>query len=447
MRHPGWHHRSRHGEGRGWPPRRMSRLGHYVRARLRRRIFVWFGVSILTTGVLVGALMSLIGGNSWRQELERVRSFAIHRLADVWEEPARRDALVRDLSTELRLDVELLDTSGKVLVSAGEPCPEPADLTLSVERDGRRLGTARACTGRIRSRSPWRPPLYWALSGLVLWMASGFVARRLARPLDTLARAVQELGEGRLETRVNLGRDASGEMELLASAFNEMATRIERQVADQRELLATVSHELRTPLAHLRVLVELMRDAGGPERTADQMEREIVELDALVGELLASSRLDFGQLTPHALEGEDLARRALERLGLSVEVLAVEVPDTRLVGDATLLGRALTNLLDNARGHGQGVRALRIGEREGRLVFWVEDQGPGLPPGEEARVFEAFYRGRPGGEGRETGSLGLGLALVRRIARAHGGEAFAENRPGGGARVGFTLERAGPPRA
>jgi two-component system, OmpR family, sensor kinase len=429
----------------GWPPRPMTRLGSYVRARLRRRLFLWFGISILVTAVVVGSVMNLVGGNSWRQELERVRTFAIHRLADVWNEPERRDALVREVSTDLLLDIELRDATGRSLVRAGEPCLGPANVILPVEHGGVRLGTAHVCTGRARSRTPWRGPLFWAVSGLTMWLASGWVARRLARPLDMLARAVQQLGEGRLETRVDLGRHATGEMQLLASAFNEMAARIERQMADQRELLATVSHELRTPLAHLRVLVELMRDAGGPERTADQMEREIVELDALVGELLASSRLDFGQLNPHALEGEDLARRALERTGLSAGLLSVEVPDTKLVGDATLLGRALTNLLDNARGHGQGVEALRLVEREGRLAFCVEDRGPGLPPGEEARVFEPFYRGSAGGERRETGSLGLGLALVRRIARAHGGEAFAENRPEGGARVGFTLERGGRP--
>jgi signal transduction histidine kinase len=91
------------------------------------------------------------------------------------------------------------------------------------------------------------------------------------------------------------------------------------------------------------------------------------------------------------------------------------------------------------------VEALRILERDGHLAFCVDDRGPGLLPGEETRVFEPFYRKDRGGEAREAGSIGLGLALVQRIARAHGGEAFAENRPGGGARVGFSVQRAGPP--
>lgn len=426
----------------------MSRLGSYVRARLRRRLFLWFGLSILATGLVVGTLSSLSGGNTWRQEVERGRHFVGQRLAEVWAEPERRDALVRAAAEELAVGVELVDASGAALVQAGEPCTRP-DWSFPVEQGGTRLGTARVCSGRTRSRAPWRAAVPLGVACATLWLASGLIARRLSRPLDVLAQAARDLGAGNLKARAQLHKQASGEMSVLAEAFNDMAARIEKQVADQRELLAAVSHELRTPLARMRVLMELVRDSGGPERLVSQMEREVVELDALVGELLASSRLDFGQVAARELDGKDLAARALERAGLpaealAVEALAVEAPETKLVGDATLLGRALANLLENARKHGQGAQALRLLERGGQLAFCVEDQGPGLPPGEEARVFEPFYRAERSGEARE-GSLGLGLALVQRIARAHGGEAFAENRPGGGARVGFTVLRSGPP--
>jgi signal transduction histidine kinase len=272
------------------------------------------------------------------------------------------------------------------------------------------------------------------LMGAMLWMLSGTIARRLTRPMDALVRAAAGLGAGKLATRVQLTPGATDEMAMLATSFNDMAARIERQMADQRELLAAVSHELRTPLAHLRVLTEILRDSGGDPKTLDNVDREVVELD-------------FGQVTLRPLDSKELASRALQRTGLPAELLAVEVSDSALVADATLLGRALANLLENARKHGQGAETLRIFEQEGRLAFCVDDRGPGLQPGEETRIFQPFYRKDRGAEAREAGSLGLGLALVQRIAKAHGGDVFAENRPGGGARVGFSVQREGPPAA
>ncbi|MBZ4416731.1 HAMP domain-containing histidine kinase [Myxococcus sp. RHST-1-4] len=424
----------------------MGRLGHFVRARLHRRLFVWFGLSILATGAVVATVMSLVGGSTWKQEGERVRTFVAHQFAEVWDEPARRDALVRAIATDLDVGVELHDTSGAMLVRAGAPCRR-AELGLPVERGGVRLGVVRACYAQFRPKAPWRVMLPLGVAGLVLWLAAGKLARRLAKPVDALVRATQELGSGRLDARAEVLPRTTGEFAVLAEAFNDMAARIEKQVADQRELLAAVSHELRTPLARMRVLTELLRDGGGNPRTLDQVDREVVELDALVGELLASSRLDFGQMTPRVLDGRTLAAQALERAGLSVELLDVEAADAGLMGDATLLGRALANLLENARRHGAGAEALRVHDRGEHLAFFVDDRGQGLQPGEETRIFQPFYRKDRGGEAREAGSLGLGLALVQRIARAHGGEAFAENWPGGGARVGFTVKKSGPPAA
>ena len=438
-----WRHMHEHARRRRryW---HMGRLGSFVRARLHRRLFLWFGLSILATGAVVATVMSLVGGNTWKQEGERVRTFVTHQFADVWDEPARRDALVRSIATDLAVGVEVHDAAGALLLREGPPCRR-AELTVPVVRDGVRLGEVRACYSPFRHKGPWRVMLPLAVAGMVLWLAAGKLARRLARPVDALVRATQALGAGRLDARAEVLPRTTGEFAVLAEAFNDMAARIEKQVADQRELLAAVSHELRTPLARMRVLTELLRDGGGNPRTLDQVDREVVELDALVGELLASSRLDFGQLTAKVLDGRILAAQALERAGLPVDLLDVEAADAGLMGDATLLGRALANLLDNARKHGVGTEALRVQERGEHVAFFVDDRGQGLQPGEEVRIFQPFYRKDRGGEAREAGSLGLGLALVQRIARAHGGESFAENRPGGGARVGFTVKKAGPP--
>jgi signal transduction histidine kinase len=415
-----------------------------VGARLHRRLFLWFGVSILVTGLTVGAVVNLVGGSAWQRESERVRTFVAHRFAETWDAPAERRSLAEGMARDLALDVAVLDARGNVLERAGEPCAR-AEWALPVERAGERLGEVRLCAWRQRHRPPVRLLLALALTGAMLWLASGKIARRLARPLRELARAARELGAGRLDTRARVhhrGHRAIDEVAEVALAFNDMAARIERQVSDQRELLAAVSHELRTPLGRLRVLTELLRDRGGHAPTLEQVEREVLEVDALVGELLASSRLDFGQLSPRPLEARELAARALERAGLAPDALAVETPDGALVGDPTLLGRALANLLENARRHAGGAEVLRVLEHDGQLAFCVDDRGPGLPPGEEQRIFEPFYR-HDAGDAHEPGSLGLGLALVQRIARAHGGRTFAHNRPGGGARVGFSVERQG----
>jgi signal transduction histidine kinase len=232
---------------------------------------------------------------------------------------------------------------------------------------------------------------------------------------------------------------------MLADAINDMAERIEKQMKDQRELLAGVSHEIRTPLARIRLLVELCRSRTGREgklevepKTLDEIDREVVEIDALVSELLASSRLDFAALSPHDLDAKDLAQRALERLGVDPGKLRIEAESTRLTADATLLARALANLIENATTHGGGLDTLVLRRVDGAMVFEALDRGPGFLPGEQARVFESFYQ-RPGAAPREKGALGLGLTLVKRIAEAHGGRAFAKNREGGGASVGMEL--------
>jgi signal transduction histidine kinase len=206
-------------------------------------------------------------------------------------------------------------------------------------------------------------------------------------------------------------------------------------MADQRELLAAVSHEIRSPLSRMRVLTELARERGAPPDAIDEIEREVVEVDSLVGQLLASSRLDFAALEPRPLDARDVALRCLERAGLAPELLSCDTEETAINGDPTLLARAVDNLLDNAKKHGAGATSLAIVRRAGKPAFVVEDAGPGFSDGDVERVFESFVRGE-----RSAGSsLGLGLALVRRIARAHGGDAWAENRAGGGARVGFSL--------
>ena len=281
-----------------------------------------------------------------------------------------------------------------------------------------------------------------ALGGLVAWTwtISGFIARRLARPAVELARLAGELGAGNLSARTKLKACAplgDDEFVVMHRAFDDMAERVEAHVRAQKELLGAVSHELRTPLARMRLLIELARDGGDGSKTLDELEREVVEIDELVGELLAGSRLDLRALTKAPVDVASLGARALERAGEPPEKL--RSPERATVDvDAGLVLRALANLVGNAKEHGEGLVALAVEVEADVVRFVAEDRGRGLGGAEPEGLFAPFAQGDRAGT---RGTLGLGLALVRRIAEAHGGRAFAEDGTPRGARVGFTLPR------
>jgi signal transduction histidine kinase len=256
--------------------------------------------------------------------------------------------------------------------------------------------------------------------------------------LAELVSVTRDLGHGKLKRRARLRRHHTGEVGELANSINEMAERIAKQLDDQRELLAAVSHEIRTPLARIRVLIDLLQDANCDAELTAQLEREVVEIDQLTEDLLASSRLDFEAINRTELDGAELATRALERCNLPSDKLVVSTGSTALVGDATLLGRALTNLLANAQCHAGGVEELRLSRNGSTLTFSVRDHGPGFSTEALEHAFDRFYRGEQPRQ-KAGSSLGLGLALVRRIARAHGGDASAENLASGGAAVSFSV--------
>jgi signal transduction histidine kinase len=209
-------------------------------------------------------------------------------------------------------------------------------------------------------------------------------------------------------------------------------------VTAQRTLLASASHELRTPLTRIRVAIELL---GGEERPElrDRVSKDIAELDELIGELLLASRLARLEELEQTSEVDLLALLAEEGARTGAEVSGEPL---RIQADPRMLRRLVRNLLENARRYGAGstveASVLPLGEAGARLR--VADRGPGVPEAERERVFEPFYR--PGGARESADGVGLGLALVRQIARHHAGDARCLAREGGGTCVEVDL-RAG----
>lgn len=209
----------------------------------------------------------------------------------------------------------------------------------------------------------------------------------------------------------------------------------EASVHRERRFVADASHQLRTPLSLLTTELELaQRGSRSPEELREALAsaaETTAQLSRLADGLLLLASADDGRvpLKVEEVDVADLAREAAERYGVQLEAAALVVS-----ADALRLEQALANMLDNARRHGGGEVRLVAARRNGSVELHVLDEGPGFPPEFLPLAFERFSRAD-----RAHGGSGLGLAIVDTIARAHGGQANAANRPGGGADVWVTL--------
>ncbi len=414
---------------RAWPKWR------YV--HLRHRIFAAIVVSIIVTAACVVLATRLVGGSEYHSDITNVERFVGGRFSDVWEDPPRRERLAAEIESSFGVSLLLSDSSAHLLYGDTSRCRRP-DYRFDIRRSPGVPGNIGALALCFKHAPRHGTPVAIGLivGALVIWVFSGKIARRLARPIDELLRVAREIGEGNLAARMRLRRHHRDEVGEIAEAVNDMAVRIERQLSGQRELLAAVSHEIRTPLARLRVLVELERTKPEDPKRLDAIEAELVEIDSLVGQLLAQSKLDFSALDRRRLALADLARTALTRASLPPHLLNDKSEGACALVDPSLIARALANLIDNAERHGQGLTELTVTRDRQWVVLAAIDAGSGIAPEVFARLFKPFER-----SGEKAG-LGLGLALVERIARAHGGSAFALQHEPQGAAVGFRIECA-----
>jgi signal transduction histidine kinase len=214
-----------------------------------------------------------------------------------------------------------------------------------------------------------------------------------------------------------------------------MQQRLQRYVEDRTAMVGAIAHDLRTPLTRLRFRIESLPEEQRAKYAADldQMEEMITATLAFVRDATRP-----GERTP--LELSSLVESLCDEMAETGARTEVE-PGEKVVleGDPMALRRLIANLLENAVKFGGRARA-RVFRDAGHAVVEIDDDGPGIPPQDAEKVFEPFYRREPS-RSRQTGGIGLGLAVVRTIARGHGGDVSLINRTGGGltARVELPL--------
>ena len=287
--------------------------------------------------------------------------------------------------------------------------------------------------------------LTWSLIGLFLAIAVLFWIRPIWKDLEALRKTAWALGEGHFERRAPEAKSRA--FDLLTDTMNGMAERIQRLIATEKELSSAISHELRTPIARMRFALEMLAETPEKEereRLWQMMEEDLDELDELIGSSLTYSRFEREQPVLHLtsvdiatwIEEEVDSVRILSRnLELSVDMSGLpEEQEVEL--DKKSMPYAITNLLRNAIKYTKTKIAVSAEVVGKNIRIHVDDDGIGIPPDERQRVFTAFTR-LDRSRDRATGGNGLGLAIVRQVLEQHGGTAFADESPLGGAR--FTL--------
>ena len=410
--------------------------------RLYLQIYLTFVGILIFFGVLASVAWLLLPASAQEQQRLEGLSAALGELLPGPERPTDElQAALERIAQWFSAHLSVHAPDQTLLASVGDPPLLPPGHTQSgwipargagwkaaiLLPDGRWL-VARSNAGRRH----WFPVL--GLLAVAVAIGAYPIVRRITRRLERLQLRVDDLGAGDLQARVDV--EGNDEIAGLARSFNHAAERIERLVDAQRSLFASASHELRSPLARMRVAIELL---GGDER-ADvraRLEKDIEEIDELIEELLLASRLDAQVGLERSEEIDLLGLLAEEGARVDAEVSGEPVC---IQGNARMLRRLIRNLLENARRYGGGsaVDACVAPLEGGGGLLRVSDRGAGVPEEERERIFEPFYRlagvAEPSG-----GGVGLGLHLVRQIARHHGGDARCTELAGRGTCFEVTL--------
>jgi signal transduction histidine kinase len=364
--------------------------------------------------------------------------------------------LTRSLK-EAGTEIALFDETGKALTpqTSNDVADVATEIRQTKEHVSHVSSIGRLTWGRMvvapsgksyifvsRLRQPYvprgLPNLGIALSILAAGVISYLLALYLTSPVKKLKTVVQSFAEGNLEARVapQLG-SRRDELADLGREFDHMAERIEALISSQKRLLADISHELRSPLARLTVALALARKntTTKGEAALDRIEMESERVNALVGQLLALTRLESGaeSVPPETVALEELVEEVIddanyEAKPLHKEVRVLQLSSCRVCGSSELLRSGIENVIRNAIRYTAEGTAVEVSltTRLDNAVVTVRDHGPGVPDSELQHIFEPFYRV---GEARErsSGGVGLGLSIADRTIKLHGGNIRAEN--------------------
>jgi signal transduction histidine kinase len=275
-----------------------------------------------------------------------------------------------------------------------------------------------------------------AIMAVIILGVSVWAVRRVTAPLAALAAAAERLGHD--VSAPPLAEAGTVETRRAARAFNDMQTRLRNLIDNRTRLLAAISHDLRTPLTLLRLRAETVENP----QERDKMLGTIAEMDAMIGATLQFARDESAGESRRPTDLVALLHSVVDDMrdaGLPVCMQAAELVICECQPAA--LKRALRNLLDNAVKYGKSGTVL-IRRTAKAIEIIIDDEGPGIPESELARVLEPFYR-LDESRSRETGGVGLGLAIAQSIVQSHGGALMLSNRPERGLRATITLPLSG----
>jgi signal transduction histidine kinase len=450
----------------GWPYRLRAQATS-IRGRTTAMAVILVGVALLAGAVaLVSVMRSAL--------TESVRVDALARASDVvadLEDGTAPGDLIMPTTDDLLIQV--LDADGRVLVASAEapqaalashlasgqseavvpPGDDERVLVVAAAADGpdgarmvlaaRGLELVEESTELVTMLLAFGLPIVLLVVGVMAWL---LVGRSLA-PVEAIRGEVEEISSTELHRRVPTP-GGTDELARLAATMNEMLTRLERGQSRQRQLVADTSHELRSPIASIRQHAEVA--LAHPERTtaselAETVLAESLRLARMVDDLLLLARADEHTLAleRRSLDLDDLALEAAHALRRNehLEVDATGVSGGRVHGDPDGLRRVVANLAENAARHAHGRVAFSVVEDGDEVRLRVEDDGPGIAPGDRDRVFERFVR-LDAARARDAGGSGLGLAIVAELVGAHGGRAVIGVSALGGTMVEIYLPRA-----